>query len=267
MADCSGVEEIEIMIRSRYPIINIISWEEERVMEYLGMIGRKREKKVYSWSYNTGIVPLGTPLESKQGIDTATKDPLQALNKVIESMDSALYVFRDFHPFMARNNFAIVRRLREVAECLKHSYKTLILVSPQMLIADDLEKDITVIDFPLPKMADLNQLLDRIINDVKNNPKITINLDDAGRERILRAALGLTLKEAENVLAKTLVTDGKLDADNVKVILSEKKQLIRKAGLLEYYDCSEDFNYVGGLDSLKEWLINSTLTYFWLVFV
>jgi len=254
MGTCNNIDEIEILIRARYPIINIVSWEEERVMAYIGAIGKKRDKKVFSWSFNTGIVPLGTALESKQGVDTATKDPLLALNKVLESMEPALYVFRDFHPFMARNNYAIIRRLREVSASLKHSYKTLILLSPQMYIADDLEKDITVVDFPLPTLVDLNHLLEKIIDDVKDNPKITIDLDEDGRGKLLRAALGLTIKEAENVFARILVTDGHLDADNVQVILSEKKQIIRKAGLLEYYDCSEDFNYVGGLDLLKEWL-------------
>ena len=61
-----------------------------------------------------------------------------------ENIEPAIFLFKDFHPFMAERNFAIIRRLREVSDALKNSYKTLILVTPHMRLADDLEKDVTV---------------------------------------------------------------------------------------------------------------------------
>ena len=76
---------------------------------------------------------------------------------------------------------------------------------------------------------------------MKDKPRITINLDAEGRERLIHAARGLTLKEAENVFAKTLVLDGKLDADDISVVFSEKQQIIRKSGMLEYYESQERF--------------------------
>jgi len=254
-------EEIEVLIRARYPIINIISWEEERVLELLATIAKKRKKHLKMWSYTTGIVPYGAAPDSQKGTDTATKDPLIALNKVVEEIEPAIYVFKDFHPFLSRSSFAIIRRLREVADFLKNSYKTLILISPGMQIPVDLEKDITVVDFPLPEIEDLNSLLNRIIDDVKDNPQIEINISDEGRERFLRAALGLTLKEAENVFAKTLVIDGKLDTDDISVVLSEKQQIIRKSGMLEYYESEESFDTIGGLGALKEWLLKRGMAF------
>src|SRR5690606_2635157 len=113
---------------------------------------------------------------------------------------------------------------------------------------------ITVLDFDLPGLPELNSLLDRIIEQFKDNPRIKIDLDDTGREQFLKAALGLTLKEAENVFAKTLVNDGRLSADDVTAVFSEKQQIIRKSGLLDYYEAVEDFGQIGGLDILREWL-------------
>jgi len=257
---CSIAEEIETLIRARYPIINIISWEEERVVDMIAQIAQKRSKKLMTWSYNTGIVPHGLQ-GNNQKSDTSTKDPIVALNKIVEQLEPTIYVFKDFHPFMTQTSFAIVRRLREVADYLKNSYKTLILISSQMQVPVDLEKDITIIDFPLPDINDLNKLLNRIIDDVSDNPHIEINLTDEGRERLLRAALGLTLKEAENVFAKTLVIDGKLDGDDISVVLSEKQQIIRKSGMLEYYETDESFNTIGGLEALKEWLLKRGMAF------
>jgi ATP-dependent 26S proteasome regulatory subunit len=254
-------DELEVLIRARYPIINIISWEEERITEHLERIAKSRGKKLYTWSFNTGIVPFGVTVESKNKNDASTKDPLQALNKVIENIEPAIFLFKDFHPFMAERNYAIVRRLREVSDSLKNSYKTLVLVMPHMRIGDDLEKDVTILDYPLPDTEILRQLLQRIIEDVKDNPKIEVNIDDRGMEEMLQAALGLTLKEAENVFAKTLITKGRIDTRDIGIILEEKKQIIRKSGILEYYEAQESFENIGGLDLLKEWLSKRSLAF------
>jgi SpoVK/Ycf46/Vps4 family AAA+-type ATPase len=89
---------------------------------------------------------------------------------------------------------------------------------------------------------------------LKDKPQIKINLDAESREKLVNAARGLTLKEAENVFAKTLVLDGKIDASDVDVVFSEKQQIIRKSGLLEYFASHEKFGDVAGLENLKQWL-------------
>jgi hypothetical protein len=119
----------------------------------------------------------------------------------------------------------------------------------------ELEKDLTVVDFDLPGKNDFMALLSRIIDEVKENPKLNVKMDEHTREQIVHALLGLTLSEAENVLAKTLVEHRMLGEKSLAVIHSEKKQIIRKSGLLEYYDAEEGLGSVGGLDALKSWLI------------
>ncbi|MPN28843.1 ATP-dependent zinc metalloprotease FtsH [bioreactor metagenome] len=96
--------------------------------------------------------------------------------------------------------------------------------------------------------------MDRIVEDVKQFKQVVIDLDDKGRERLLQAALGLTLGEAENVFAKIIVKDGRLSGADVNEVFAEKQQIIRKSGLLEYYATSERFDNVGGLPILKDWL-------------
>jgi SpoVK/Ycf46/Vps4 family AAA+-type ATPase len=246
--------ELETLIRARYPILYIITSEELRVQNSVVEIAKKRQKKVFEWSYSTGIIPAGTSIQSQKSRSAATKDPLMALDQVIEQVEPAIFVFKDFHPFLTRNNFAIVRKLKEIALHLKNSFKTIVLVSPVMEIPTELEKEITVLNYPLPSREDLSELLDRIIADVKQFKQVTIELDDAARERLLQAALGLTMGEAENVFAKIIVKTERLAGDNVNDVFSEKQQIVRKSGLLEYYATEEDFSRVGGLALLKDWL-------------
>lgn len=246
--------ELETLIRARYPILYIISSEEVRVQNLVVEIGKQRQKKVFEWSYSSGIVPAGTSIQSQKHRSAATKDPLAALDQVIEQVEPALFIFKDFHPFLTKNNFAVVRKLKEIALHLKNSFKTILLISPVMEIPTELEKEITVLNYPLPSREDLSELLDKIIADVKQFKQVVIELDAPGRERLLQAALGLTLGEAENVFAKIIVKDQRLSGDDVNEVFAEKQQIIRKSGLLEYYATSEGFANVGGLAVLKDWL-------------
>jgi adenylate kinase family enzyme len=248
-------EELDILIRARYPIIYLVSWEEERVEQCLAEIAERRKKKFQLWTLTQGLVKYGSEPQRKGGSGSTT-DPLAALDAVLDQIEPTIFLFKDFHPFMEENraNLAVVRRLRDVAVRLRDTYKTIVVVSSVLRMAPELSKDVTVVELGLPTLSDFNRLLDRIIEDVKDKPGVEIGLDTESRGRLLRAAQGLTLKEAENVFAKTLVMGGRLDGDDVNVVFSEKQQIIRKSGLLEYYDAQEDISQVAGLDQLKTWL-------------
>jgi hypothetical protein len=246
--------EIETLIRARYPILYVITSEEMRVQEVLLDIAARRQKKVFEWTYSSGIVPAGASIQSQKGRNPATKEPLAALDLVIDQIEPAIFLFKDFHPFLTRNNFAVIRRLKDIALHLRNSRKTIVLISPVMEIPAELDKEITVINFPPPAKEDLAVLLDTAIQDLRESQQVQIELDADGRDRLLQAALGLTLGEAENVFAKIIVKNQCLSAGHVNEVFAEKQQIIRKSGLLEYYAAEEDFASVGGLGVLKDWL-------------
>src|SRR3974390_3356407 len=187
--------EIETLIRARYPILYLITSEEMRVQNIRVEIAAKRQKKVFEWTYSSGIVPAGTSIQSQKSRNPATKDPLAALELLIEQVEPAIFLFKDFHPFLTRNNVAIIRRLKDIALHLKNSFKTIVLISPVMEVPPELEKEITVVNFPQPSKEDLASLLDKILEDVRVYKQVQVDLDSETRERLLQAALGLTLGE------------------------------------------------------------------------
>ena len=250
MASSAVDTELETLIRARYPIIYIVSWEEKRVEDALRAIASARGKKVYFWTITQGMVL------NPNHRDNATKDPMAALDFVIDSRDQALFVLKDFHAFI--NDVTLTRRLRDLTLALKTSYKTLIILAPLLRLPNELEKEVTVIDYGLPDIEDLDQILEKIIQTVKDNPKVNTVLEEVERDQVLKAAQGLTAMEAENVFAKSLVEKHKFDVD---VILSEKEQIIRKSGILEYYPFNEQISDVGGLDLLKDWMEKRTVAF------
>jgi len=106
-------------------------------------IGTRRQKKVFEWSVSTGIVPMGESIQVPRSRNAATRDPLLALEQVIDQVDPALFLFKDFHPFLTKAHPAVLRRLKEIALQLKNSTKTILMVSPVVEIPTELEKEVT----------------------------------------------------------------------------------------------------------------------------
>ncbi|MBC7528303.1 MAG: AAA family ATPase, partial [Chthonomonadaceae bacterium] len=250
MASSAVDIELETLIRARYPIIYIVSWEEKRVEDALRQIAQARGKKIYFWTITQGMVL------NPNSRDNATRDPIAALDFVMDSRDQALFVLKDYHAFI--NDVTVTRRLRDLTLALKTSYKTLLVLAPILKLPSELEKEVTVIDYGLPDVEDLDQILESIVQAVKDNPHVTTEMTEIERDQVLKAALGLTANEAENVMAKSLVEKQKFDVD---VILSEKEQIIRKSGILEYYPFSEKIGDVGGLNLLKDWMEKRTVAF------
>jgi len=238
-------ENINVLIRARYPLIYIVSWEEDRVILLLNNIAAEAEKRLIVWSTTEGFCE-----PSGKIIDGEAVDPLMALSYIIDYPRPAIFLLKDFHPFIT--DPVITRKLRDLKKHLNELRKTCFIVSPVLKIPIELEKLITVIDFDLPNMELLDTILQSIIGPLKDNPKVDVTLSESEQEQVLKSALGLTMDEAENVFAKSLVKVKRFDPS---IIIQEKDQIIRKAGILEYYHTVEQMDSIGGLDILKDWLL------------
>jgi len=150
---------------------------------------------------------------------------------------------------------SVRRKLRDTVLALRGSFKTLFILSPVLKIPCELEKDIVIVDFPLPDFEEIKNILhSTLVNVAKHHPGISFNITDDLAEKIVKACLGMTASEVENVFAKAIVNDRKFDEQDLRLIVSEKKQIIRKAGMLEYFETVEEFSNVGGLNNMKDWL-------------
>lgn len=250
----SELSELEVLVRARYPLLYVVSWEESRVIQEINRISKNLNKQVYEWSINKGLSKQRASVDQMgQDNKKASRDPIVALKEITVSNEPILYILKDFHRFL--KDSSVIRGLRDLATQLRHTYTTVIIISPILDLPHDLEKDVTVVDYPLPDKLCLNRLLSQICEDLKDNPRFLVNLNEEALDKFLEAAIGLTMNEAENVFAKTLVMTGKLTEAEIPIIYSEKKQIIRKTGILEYIEPKEEMSGIGGLENLKTWLV------------
>jgi SpoVK/Ycf46/Vps4 family AAA+-type ATPase len=239
-------EEINVLIQAQYPLIYLQTPEEERAEKAVALIAQAKtnQRRVFVWTVTHGIVEYG---QSRQITQHNTVSPEAAIQWVIQQKEAGIYIFKDLHPFI--DSPATTRWLRDAIASFKGTQKTIVLMSPVQQVPIELEKEVVVLDFPLPDLSELNQVLSQQLEQSKARRATTET-----REKLLKAALGLTHDEAEKVYRKAQVKAGRLTEGEVDIVLSEKKQLIRRNGILEYIEEDETIDAVGGLEELKRWL-------------
>lgn len=252
------VKKLSNLIRARFPYIYITTYEEERVTNLLKKIVKepklvKVPRDVYIWTQTNGIVNDET---EKPVPGTIT--PSKALEFVEKCDKDAIFLFYDLHVnFGAKNrpcDYELVRRLRDLVSVLKTSQvrKNVFFISPDLIIPDTLQKDITICNFPLPTLKEISNKLNTMITQNVKVKSDTLTEED--KEKLCKAALGLTLQEAENAFALAMVNDGTISIDDLKIIMDEKMQVIKKTGILEFVTTNLNIDDIGGLDNLKSWL-------------
>ncbi len=251
------VRQLDVLVRARYPLVYLVSWEEQRLDALLADLARSHGRALFEWTATRGMRQVSggravTPPEE-------TREPVPALMHIQEIREPSLVVLKDFHPYL--DSPVAVRAMRDLAHYLKSTHTTVLLLSPVLSIPVELEKEVTVLDVPLPTFEDLVTLLRDIVAVVRKGNKAAIDLSRADAEALVKAAMGLTLSEAENAFAKAIAQDARLDAADVKLVQDEKRQVIRKSGLLEFYPADDSLKDVGGLDGLKEWLSRRTAAF------
>ncbi|HET8540671.1 MAG TPA: AAA family ATPase [Anaeromyxobacter sp.] len=244
------VQELDVLVRARYPLVYLVTSEEQRLEAILAELAATHGKTLLGWSVAKGFRREGGSRAA--AAPDGAREPLAALAAIEKLSEPSLVVLKDFHPYL--QDPAVVRALRELAHALKSTFTTVVLLSPTLVIPPEIEKEVSVLDVPLPTYRDLLQLLKEIVGVVRqgNRARIELTRDDA--DQLIKAAQGLTLSEAENAFAKAIAKDGRLSKDDVPLVLDEKRQVIRKSGLLEYHPSEERLQNVGGLDALKGWL-------------
>ncbi len=237
---------IQLHMAAGYPLLYVLSWEERRVEHHLNLLAAALEpaRLLYTWTITEGYS------HGPQGAGFAQGDPLAALDFVLEQTEPAIFVLKDFHPYIAQRT-DVVRRLRDVYQGLRGTPKTLILLAPKLIIPSELEKEVTVIDYPLPEVREVEET---IIDELAARfPAVAMEKEPGRREALFRSFLGLTADEITAVVRKIAGRREAFDVAALEDIVEEKRLLLRKSEILEFIPSSVRMVNVGGMANFKRW--------------
>lgn len=224
--------------------IVIVSHEETRVENdvcaTVGALGAPW--KFYVWSVTAGIQLVDTGSGEIAETIGDTQDPNAALETFGKLESKSVMLLRDFHAFTGKDaNPMLVRRLRDSITLGKQSNRALIVVGCRLELPQEVEKEMSVIEFKLPDRAMLRQVLDGIAESA--GIKVGENVD-----LLIDAASGMTTTEAEGAFALSVAETKSLD---VEVVQREKSLAVLKNGLLEIVPAKITLQDIGGLERLK----------------
>ena len=259
--------ELDVRIRARYPLIAINTYEEDRVRECLKDLmcrERHKEKPLYFWSRTSGLQKI---YEQKDGLLTNpqevsdTEDPESVLSFISEQK-TGIFLLCDYAPYITpygQEDAALVRRLREIAWRLKSTKATILFVGPNFPDLKTLEKEVTQLELELPQEVEIEDSIELELEKFKENG-LKVDLSNAAKTGLLQALLGLSAAEISNVIAKAVISSNGLNDDSIKIILEEKKNVIRGSGSLTYVH-PEPANNLGGYKELRAILERAAHTF------
>ena len=239
----SWCKNLELLIKSRTSLIWIRTKEEERLERILNSSCEILNIKRYvRWDCVNGIKGL----LNEEG--KFSNNPLGVLNWLKEQSSevSTILLVKDFHKFY--DDPSINRTIKELSFSLKQTNHNLIISSHLFPSSEELDELMAILNLPLPDQNELKNLIKRIAINTNSN------LNDQDLSELTEASSGLTEIKVKQVTAKALTQRGKISKEDIKDILEEKKQVIARSEILEFFETKSNQDDIGGLKALKVWL-------------
>jgi SpoVK/Ycf46/Vps4 family AAA+-type ATPase len=194
------------------------------------------------WSVVDGLVVDGAPLPE-------TRDPVRALEAVMAAPGKGFYLLKDF-PTGAEGRPEIVRRMRDLYRAAKDRGKHVLFVSPRLAIPEEAKKEIYVVEYELPDDGEITRILDAHLHR-----RLGLSIDEPAMRRLALAMRGLTADEIGTPRLQGVRRAEVVRRGGVLEVLSEKEQMSRKEGVLEFVPPRFSLDDIGGYNTLKAWLL------------
>ena len=236
--------DLHLLLASRHPLIVAGVDDEERFLAVLRAAAATAGVPVWTWSLTRGLARDGNDPQ------VGTADPRKAVDFVATLSDPGAFVFLDLHP--ASSDPAVVRRLKEAALAAEPG-QTLVLTGPTTDVPAELEGLALRWTLEPPSREEVEELVRRTFDDLAARG-VPVVLDVQGRAQLIDTLLGLTLREAERLVLRAALRDGRLADEDVAVVRDLKAELLEADGILELVGADAgDLDAVGGLEELKDW--------------
>ena len=254
MAATDLLDQLDLLVRSRYGLVVVDSLEEERVEDLCKQIASNLHLHYYSWTRSRGLRRGMNAADAVVVSEAAepVKDPGDAL-ELAEREGAGIFHFAGLSQWFG--DPLVERHVRDVAmQFAQRSGALVVSGHENVRLPDSLRSHATIVRLPPPTFEDYRVLVERIIGWHSSRMPVKVELTAAERVRLVQSLSGLSLLEAEKVLNQLIIDDGCLRAADIEQALEAKRKLVQQDGLLEYSPVEQGMGDVAGLAGLKTWL-------------
>jgi hypothetical protein len=248
-----GRHDLDLVLRSRTPIVVIESQDEQRMLELLQSITISRASDSYAplfrWTITDGLQRIDISLEP-QAINAQPSDVLKHIRAVSKP---GIYVLLDFHPFL--EDPVHVRLLKDICMRAQELNRQIVLISHTVKIPQELESYCARFEMALPSESDRTMIVKKAAREyAKDNPGARVQVDRKAHELLIQNLAGLTWADTERLARNAIYVDGAITRSDLPDVMQAKYELLNRGGALQFEYDTARFNDVGGLARLKSWL-------------
>ena len=246
------ISDFQKMIDVNTPIIYINDYDFVRIDEIMTEIVGKG--KVFEWNPATGTTNFKTKESQGLGENDTLEQFLRDKYTVDVNLKEKFLVLKDIQDFIEEPAIKSLLQLIAQRKLYDRDYNTtVIIVSSVLKVPQELEKYVSYLEIPFPEEDEINQLIDEHVE-----VNCYDNFKDEDRKKLMPSLKGMTSFEIDRMLDMAMSSNGSLSAEDTKMILQQKKAMVKKSGLLELIDTPASLKDIGGLDALKNYLQNKS---------
>lgn len=245
--------DLEVILRSRTPIIIIETRDEARILEMLQSIAiagiASTYMPLFRWTFTDGLQRIDIALEP-QPFNSEPGDVLKHIRAVSKP---GIFALLDFHPFL--EDPLHVRLLKDICIRYKEVPRQIVLISHTVKLPSELDSFSARFDLALPTEDERRGIIQRVANEwTTENPGSRVQADAKAHEMLVRNLAGLTYHDTELLARNAIYHDGAITKSDLPGVMQAKYELLNRGGALQFEYDTARFSDVGGLTRLKEWL-------------
>ena len=245
-------KDLGMILDARIPIIVIESPDERRVLALLLQFAMKRALSFYEWRSTRGLELGG--FGSQVADSESFTDPEALLAHIAATPGPAIYALCDFHPFLV-DNPKITRYLKDIALDKETLNNTVVLVSHELNVPQELGRQTAKFDLRLPSDEELNALIRNQAKEwAQKNAGKKVRTDNNTLKRLIANLRGVSHADATVLVRHAIFADGAITESDLPEVNRLKFELLDAEGVLRFEYDTEDFSHVAGLENLKGWL-------------
>ena len=241
-----SARDLEVLIRSRYPVVAVDTLEEDRLVELLGRVARRLDAPLYTWSRTQGLVREG---KDQATYDTA--DPFKMLAHLEAAAAPGVVLLADFHPYL--DDPLLVRKLREALPAFTSDRRALVLSGHGVRLPPEIGRQGVPYRLSLPDLEEIQAELRNVVRTAAREDQVRIEVREEEADGMARELQGLTRDEIRRTLRRAMVEDGRLTRGDIEMIRAAKRESLGQTGLLEFIPTAE-VEPIGGMGALRRWL-------------
>ena len=243
------IKRFEQLINGGYCCVSIVTHEERYTLEIIRQAALNLKRDMWIWSV-AGGVREGFLTDSPFLADT--ESPAIGLRHLADAKQSSICVTLDLADHLRSGQ--VLRALRDIIDCFEKNGSSLVMIDSNDKLPEVVKSYARPFEISFPDQQELQDIVRKTLQRFHRKNPIEIGITKKGLDTIVRNLRGLTRRQAERIIVDTVADDRRFDDNDINLVISSKRRMIQRGGLLEYIKTPLDLSEIGGMNKLKKWL-------------